>query len=301
MNEEVKPNRTKLLPMAVTTLAIVIAICVLFIFSNRKDVKEQLVVIEKQKIEFTQTLSQRDSLINESLMTLNEIETQLQTIKEKQNLLEEKSEDSLTLTNKQKILKDINYLSTTLDKNKKKIGYLSIKLKESGIELQSLQDKISKLEFTVQENEKQIVELKDVVAKRDEKIAQLDTIVIKQQNAILQKDDRLSVQQADLNRAFYTCGTSKNLQSLGVISKEGGFLGLGKKQNLNFINNLYNEVDITETKTIQVSGKNAKIVTNHPIESYEFIRNDAKEVISLNIKDVDLFWKVSKYAIIVVK
>ena len=57
-----------------------------------------------------------------------------------------------------------------------------------------------------------------------------------------------------LNTAWYTAGTTKELVKKGVISNEGGFIGLGtiKKLSENFNTQNFVEVDITKLKLITI-------------------------------------------------
>jgi hypothetical protein len=103
-----------------------------------------------------------------------------------------------------------------------------------------------------------------------------------------------------MNKAFYTIGTYKELKAKGLLTKEGGFIGLGKTESLtgNFPDNSFVQIDITETKSISVNSKSAKLISDHPAGSYEFIRDKDKKIQSIEIKDPALFWKVSKYAVV---
>ena len=116
----------------------------------------------------------------------------------------------------------------------------------------------------------------------------------------MKKDEKISTQTVELNKAFYICGTFKELKAKGLLTKEGGFIGLGKTESLtgNFPDNSFIRIDITKTKSIFVNSKGAKLISEHPAGSYEFIRNKDKKIESLEIKDPTLFWKVSKYAVV---
>ena len=81
-----------------------------------------------------------------------------------------------------------------------------------------------------------------------------------------------------MNKAYVVSGTYKDLKEKGVLVKEGGVLGLGKKESLqeNFKDdNLFTQVDITKTKTIPVNSKSAKLVTEHPANSYKMVKDES--------------------------
>ena len=60
---------------------------------------------------------------------------------------------------------------------------------------------------------------------------------------------------------------------------------------------MFKTVDITQTNTIPINSKEAKLVTSHPSDSYKLqVEND--KVTNIVITDPDKFWKASKYLVI---
>ena len=90
------------------------------------------------------------------------------------------------------------------------------------------------------------------------------------------------------------------MKAKGLLTKEGGFIGLGKTESLtgNFPENSFVQIDITQTTTISFDAKSVKLITEHPTGSFEFMRDPDKRFKSLEIKDPAQFWKVSKYAVV---
>jgi hypothetical protein len=215
--------------------------------------KKHLAVMENQKRSYTELLTSRDSVINEWMLTFDEIEKDLNTVKEKENIITMKSSDKeFSKDKKQQILKDIEYINTLLDQNKKKISSLTAQLNASGGTIKGLQVKIAELEASMKQRETEIADLKVALTQKDFEIGQLNTRMSDQQVAIAQKDEKITNQTAALNKGFIAYGTYKSLKDKGIISKEGGFLGLGKKKSLleDFSDNAFTEVNISETKKI---------------------------------------------------
>ena len=283
-------------------ILIIAALIVNSMYKNEQN-KHQAIV-ENQKRSYTQVITSRDSVINEWMLTFDEIEKDLSTVKEKENIITMKSSDKeFSKDKKEQILKDIEYINTVLDQNKKKIASLTTQLKNSGATIKGLQIKIAELEATMKERETEIADLKTVLSKKDFEIGQLNARMTEQQTAIVQKDQTISTQTAEINKAYYVIGTYKALRDKGVISKEGGFLGLGKKESLhqNFSDNVFTQIDITQVKSIPVNSKDAKLITSHPSSSYELVRDKDNKVTSIEIKDPSQFWKISKYAVVEIK
>jgi len=266
--------------------------------------KKHLAIMENQKRSFTELLTTRDSVINESMLTFDQIEKDLNTVKEKENIISMQSSDKeFSKDKKQQILKDIEYINTVLDQNKKKLASLTAQLKNSGGTIKGLQVKIAELEASMKQRETEISDLKVALVQKDFEIGQLNTRMTDQQIAIAQKDEKITNQTAEMNKGFLASGTYKALKAKGLISKEGGFLGLGKKELLHkdFSDSSFTQINITETKSIPVNSKNARLITDHPRSSYEMIRDKNNKIASIEIKDPEQFWKISKYAVVEIK
>ncbi len=152
----------------------------------------------------------------------------------------------------------------------------------------------------MKQSEVDISDLKTALAEKNFKIEQLNSTVSDMKVAITQKDQTISAQTAEKNKAFIAEGTFKDLKAKGLVSKEGGFLGLGKNKSLqeNFSDSVFSQIDITVTKTIPINSKSAKLITEHPAGSYEMIHEDKDKIAYIEITDPDQFWKISKYAVV---
>jgi hypothetical protein len=258
-------------------------------------------LMETQKTSLTDKVNARDSVINEWITTFDDIEKNIAMIKEKEKLITVNSSVAEIPNDKRlQVLEDIKTINTLLELNKTKIAFLTAQLKKSGGTIKVLQTKISELEFSVKQNENEIFELKNYLVEKRFEVQQLNTQMAVMQDSIAKKDEKINTQTFELNKAFYICGTYKELKANGLLTKEGGFIGLGKTKSLtgNFPDNSFVQIDLTVTKSISVNSKSAKLISEHPSGSYEFMLDKDKRIISLEIKDPDLFWKVSKYAVV---
>jgi septal ring factor EnvC (AmiA/AmiB activator) len=262
--------------------------------------KKLLTIMEDQKVSLTDKITARDSVINEWISTFSDIEKNLAMIKEKEKIITISSNDvEFSKDQRERILEDIKYINTLLDENKKKIASLNAQLKKSGGTIKALQVKITELEASMKLSETEISDLKTTLADKDFKIEQLNAEMTDMQVNIERKDAEIVNKTAGLNKAYYAYGTFKELKAQGIVTKEGGFIGLGKKISLieNFPDSAFTLINITETTTIPVNAKDAKLITEHPTGSYAFIRKN-NIVESVEIKDPAQFWKISKYAVV---
>jgi len=280
---------------------VLVGLGILFYSRYNRDHNEQLTLMENQKVTFTEQLTARDSMINDWLATFDQIEKNLSAIKQKENILSMKSTGTeFSKDKKNQILEDIKAINTLIDENKKKIANLSAQLKKSGSTITGLQTRIAELETSMTQYESQVTELKTTLASKDVEITELNTNVTALRDTVTVKDQRISSQISKMNEAFLASGTYKDLKDKGLLSKEGGFLGLGRKENLiqDFPDGIFEKIDVTQTKTIPVNSKNVKLITEHPSGSYELVREGENNIAYIEIKNPNEFWRISKYAVV---
>ncbi len=289
------------------TISVIISLIVLLAagitgyYLYKQDHNMQLALYDNQHSTFTQIINKRDSVINDWLVTFDQIEKDLALIKEKENIITLKSSDSeFSKDRKDQILGDIKYLNTLLEANKKKIALLNNQVKNSGTTIKGLETKIASFETRLKEYETNIAELKENLVKKDFEIGQLNTQLADLEVTVTQKDEMIASQTDKMNQAYLTTGTYKELKTKGIISKEGGFLGIGKTGTLSrdVNDNLFAKVDVRETKTIPVDSRDVRLITKHPSDSYTIVYEGNKKVSRIEIKDPDNFWKVSRYAVV---
>ncbi|NMC37449.1 MAG: hypothetical protein GYA41_03910 [Bacteroidales bacterium] len=282
-------------------LILILGIGLLLYSIYKRDHNTHLALMENQKLLFTEQLVERDSMINDWLTTFDEIESNLNAIKQKEKIINMQASDSeFPKGKKEQVLEDIKYINTLIEENKKKIAYLNSQLKKSGNTITGLQARITQLETSMQQYETAITELKATLTKKDFEIEQLNTRMFALQDTLIFKDETINNQTDKLNQAFLATGTFKDLRDKGLISKEGGFLGIGRKESLkeDFPDSLFEMIDVTETKTIPVNSRKAKLITEHPTNSYQLIRENENTIAYIEIKDPSEFWKISKYAVV---
>lgn len=293
-------NKAVLTTAIIGLVVLLIAIFIAYSLYNR-DHKLLVSQMELQKNSYTEKLTTRDSSIGEWVTTFGEIEKNIAIIKEKEHIISTNSSSGeLSNDKKQKILDDIKYINSLLEQNKKHIASLNKQLAKSGGTIKGLENTIAGLDSTVKKSEIDIIELKTTLLSKKFEIEQLNTEKTDLQATVVQKDEKINTQTQEINKAFYACGTFKELKAKGLLTKEGGFIGLGKKKTLltSFPDSSFNQIDVTVMKSIQLDSKSAKLLSEHPANSYQFIRDKDKKFESLEITDPVQFWKISKYAVL---
>jgi tetrahydromethanopterin S-methyltransferase subunit F len=281
-------------------VVLLIAVFIAFSLYNR-DHKQLISQMEIQKNVFTEKLTSRDSSIGEWVTTFGDIEKNIAIIKEKEHIISTNSSNvELSKDKRQQVVEDIKYINTLLEQNKRKIASLNAQLNKSGGTIKALQSTITQLEASVKQSESDIADLKAMLLSKKFEIEQLNAEKTDLQGTIVQKDEKINTQTYEMNKAFFACGTFKQLKAKGLLTKEGGFIGLGKTKTLaaSFPDSSFKQIDITVMKSIPVNSKNAKLISEHPANSYKFIRDKDKKIESIEITDPVQFWKISKYAVV---
>lgn len=289
----------------IIALLLVLVVGTIIVTKNHKKTVQNAAILESQKLELATQLNQRDSIINEWVLAFNEIESDIKKITARENMLTLQSMNpEISKDKKQEIIREIEMIKELIDQNKKKIVSLNAQLRNSGVKIASLQARIDTLGVQIAQRDMEIAGLRTTLVDRDFEIGQLHQQMDTLSTVLASREQTIDQQTEEINKAYVVSGTYKDLKEKGLLVKEGGVLGLGKKESLqeNSLNdNLFTRVDITKTLTIPVNSKSAKLVTEHPANSYELIKDDEDMIAYIEIKDPSSFWKISRYAVVEVK
>jgi len=301
-------NRKRQNAISIVLVAIIVVAALVGISTYTQKTSE-INELQTQNAGINQELQERDSMVNELVGAFDEIEQNLKFIKEKRQVLSVESQKEGNYDKKQAIVEDITLMNDMLEKSSKHIAELERKLKKSGIELGSFKKKIAALNANIEEQNTQIMALQEQIQERDVMLADMSQTIDTMQTVIQAKQDTLTQQQQlinekiyQLNKGFVAYGTYKELEEHNVLTKDGGFLGLGKQVKLksDLDQDYFTELNIQETKSIPLFSNEAKIISEHPDSSYSFVEQDGV-IAYLNIDNPDEFWKISKYAVIEIK
>ncbi len=282
-------------------IAVIISAC--FLVFGCTDYKSQVERLTQEKQALVAEASFKDSTIHEFIEGFNEVESNLQEIQQKQNIISRNTQNTeIKSSSKARINESIAAINTLMEENRKKIAELNKKLKTYRGRVAEFDKMVRNLNEQITAKDQEMAQLNDQLLALNEKVANLNSTV---DTLTLQGNEKTQVietQTAALHKAYYTTGTSKELVGKQVISKEGGFLGLGKSKELkeDFNASAFTSVDITKFEKIEISAKDAELVTNHPSGSYKIERTENKEVKDLLITDPEKFWSSSKYLVVVV-
>ena len=281
-------------------LGIILSVC-LFAFGC-KDYKSQVERLEEEKKAMAYQAAYKDSSIEAFMTTINEIEQNLQAIEAKQNIIKRNTKDGeLKAGNKERINSSIAAINQLMDDNKAMIDKLNQQVRTSKVKIAQFDKMIGNLNEELAYKNTELEEMNQKLLALNTKVETLTVEVDTLRKEGEAKTQLIETQTASLNKAYYTLGTSKELQGKQVITKEGGFLGIGKEEVMkdDFNASAFTPVDITQTATIELDAKDATLVTTHPSDSYKLERQEdqVKEIV---ITDPEKFWSASKYLVVMV-
>ncbi|MEI6435889.1 MAG: hypothetical protein WCP32_13665, partial [Bacteroidota bacterium] len=243
---------------------------------------------------------QKDEAINEFIRSINDIQGTLDTIKQKENIINLTTDrgGELKLSAKDQIKNDIQTIYGMMQKNKETIAALSKKLRNSGMKVEELNKMVDRLNKDLASKAVEIEDLRTKLAKLNTsferanlKIDTLSRTVQDQGSKISNQTQTIAEQDEALNTAYYVIGTNKELKKSGII-KSGEILS-------DFNKELFTKIDIRKITEISILSKKAKILSSHPSNAYKFT-GDKKVIQALQILDYKSFWSNSKYLVIVV-
>jgi hypothetical protein len=238
----------------------------------------------------------QDSSIASFIEGYNEIQDNLDAIKEKEKIVSENSKDAETRKSKEEqIIADIQSIYDLLNKNKQSLEKMKGKLGAANKKNAELEKFITRLTADIEAKDAQINDLKAQLEKLNVEMSTINT-------TLQETTQESAVKTEKLNTAYYAFGTAKELIKNNVLTKEGGFIGLGKSQKVkeDFNKSYFTKVDISTFTEIPLGAKKAKLITTHPAGSFRIDGADGKAE-KLVITNSDEFWSASKYLVIVIE
>ncbi len=250
-------------------------------------------------------LTQRNAELDEMMGTFNDISEGFRLINAAENRvdLNRNAVGEGSLSAKEKIADDIEFIRKQMEENREQIAKLQQMLKESKNNSAQLKRAVNQLTKELEDKMQRIEELQAELAAKNIRIQELDEAVsgltaarqqLESENAA--KSATIAAQDKDLNTAWFVFGTKSELKEQNILKTR--FLGKGevmKEDNINL--NYFTKIDIRTTNQIRLYSKGAKVLTNHPNGTYTLEKDDKGEL-TLKITNAKEFWSVSKYLVI---
>ena len=287
---------------AIGISATVLVLFVVLFLIYRNDYKNQITVLQGDAYKLNANLSTRDSMINSYMGDFNDIESTIDSIKIRENIISTMSNgynEGISGDKKTQIIADIKYMNHLLQKDKKQISKLQSKLSKSGMRLIQFEARLRLMEKRIEERDSSLASLKRILVDKNIEITQLNQDLDMMDGQIQQQADIIQNNLTEFYKAHYVVGSFKELKKKEVITWNGGFLGFGRNVFVASVSpdSSFTTIDIRRAVLIQVDSKSAKLISNHPKGSYKWIEKDNK-ISDVQITDPTNFWKYTHYAVL---
>jgi len=268
-------------------------------------------VLEGQFAQLEKEVIRKESAFEEVMGLITEVEDQIGTIVEKENLVQGQSQEPFNSGKKENIMREIAMIDDLIYRSSENIRTLSDKVKSTDIKLGVFEKRINALQADLTTRQSVIGELKIELVAKDEALAlllvqtdSLSTTINAKVEVIGQKElevTQLTALNDELNKSYLAVGTYEDLQAKGVIDKEGGFLGfIGRSVALqdDADKTQFMELDRRKVSQLKIQAASLSLVSNHPSGSYQILPGEDEATKILEITDPESFWQISKYLVI---
>jgi len=279
-------------------------LCLLAMASCNVKNSDEYKALQAQRDSLMQATSQSTTELAETNSLINEIEENFRQIREAEKYLtiESKAKGEMSNDTKTRVKDNFEMINEILKKNKTDIEKLNQRLKTNSGQMSAFKKTIENLNAELTERATTIGELQESLSKRDAQIASLQTDVksLTENVEVLatqttEQASKIKEQDKELNTAYYMFGTSKELKEAKVVT--GGFLASTKILNEGIEKSKFIRIDIRDTLSIPVYDKKAKVLSDHPKDSYS-LEKDVNSKIVVKITDYKRFWSLTKFLVI---
>ncbi|TVQ14339.1 MAG: hypothetical protein EA361_07930 [Bacteroidetes bacterium] len=259
--------------------------------------------LEQENEELRTRIEQNAENVETYFSDLNEIENNLRLIKERESIITGRTSDGVELGQNQqdRINEDIKLIGDLMEKNRVLIANLNSRLRNADTRIAGFESTIERLNKTIEEKEIEISLLRDQLANMNFQVDMLTAKVDTLEQEAREKSRLLQQQTIELNTAYYAIGSRKELTDNRVISREGGFLGIGRTERMkaDFNHDFFTRIDITRDFEITIIGDRPQIISTHPDGSYQMKTEDGERW--LEITNPEAFWSASRYLVIQIR
>jgi len=255
-------------------------------------------IADASKVELQNAVADRDQLF----LLVNEISQGMDQIKALENILTVNTGvDGETPSQREQIQADITAIQKALQERREKLAELEKRLNNSNLTNNNLRNTIATLRNQIEAQSSEIQTLKNSLTEANERIDSLNTTVdslTTTVSAVTAQKDEAEQQSVDLanelNTCYYAIGSKKELKEREIV--ETGFLRKTKIMEGDFDRNFFITADKRTLTSIALHSGKAKVLTNHPDDSYVIEEHEGQKV--MHITNPASFWSLSNYLVV---
>lgn len=271
---------------------------------NQKKLENQQSQIDSLRLAneaLIQQNTEKEANLTEFFETMAQIRSNLDEIKARQNIISNQTggTEQVTADMRQNINNDLTAIGKLMDDNRRRINSLNRQLRESNVKVGELEKIVASLTLEVEARNVEIAQLRENMNQLNihnqaltEAIEKLDRENREQMGLIADKTEQL-------NTAYFTYGTRRQLLDQEIIVRQGGVLGLGRTTavNSNASKDLFTRIDVTQVETFDIPSDKLQIVSTHPTGSYQInpIDDQSSQIV---VTDRTQFWSNTRYLVV---
>lgn len=261
--------------------------------SNQINYKLKLEELEAENL-------RKDTLLTESIIYFNEIERNLSSIEFNENEIQRlsKNKEYSNPSDKEVLYNKILLINELRIENARKMKSLQKHLDTIDVAQKEFKELILRLQNKIKLKDKKISILETKLKEVDSKYTDLFADFQEQQRVIEEKESINKDFSSKLNAVYYVIGSEKELEENEVIDLKKKIFSSNKitlNEKLN--DHYFTKVEKDNFSELNLNSKKAHLISNHPASSFEILRHGKSA--TLKIKDVNQFWKFTKYLVIV--
>ena len=267
--------------------------------------------LEKLKAEndsLKNIVNESNNQVDQYLAAFNKIQENLNTIKQKEHIIDVNTRDSSEITPdiEESITTDITTIYSLMQQNEQALATLKKQIRASGIKNSQLENTIANYEKMLKQKDEEITQLTQKlqemnvnVEKMQQQMEEMQSNIDTMQQIQQQQNQTINEQDEMLHRVYYVVGTKDELISHKILSKNGLLSKLSIDPN--FDKSYFVTADDRNIEIIPINSKKSQIMTTHPEGSYNFVKDNSGIVVSLKILDKEKFWRTSRFCVILLK
>ncbi len=264
---------------------------------TNEETEQELANLREENKTLSQEVTAKDSTLKLFEESFTTIQRNLGLISEREKEIAINRELTETTESRDEITKDIQAINNLLQSNKSTIDNLKSRVSKYGTQTAGFKKMIDQLSSDIESKEGEITYLKENLTAANFTIEILNEMLDSAEFRNEIQSTVISMQTSELNTGYYAIGTFKELKDSGVLEKDGTVIGLGGTKQLkdDFNKDFFAKVDITKFTSLPLNAKEVKLVTMHPVGTYQLEGEDEK---TLKITKPIEFWSTSKYLVV---
>ena len=279
--------------LSVALVALLLSSCV------ESSKKYQTLLAEKEALAVENQNMENE--FNSAMGLINELENNLQAIREEMGVLVVQQEGK----DRDQVVSELAQIKTVMAENRVRLDSLSDALDKANRNNANLRAHVKKLQAQLVEKEEMIADLMAQIQEKDGQISYLNTQVEGLNNDLNNANTRIedltnekTAQTNEMNTVYYINGTAKELKAKGVI------LSAKKVLQNDVPTQEFTQGDMRDLNTIAYNSKKVVVLSTHPTDSYNLVKGvdaEGKKIVTLEITNPEMFWKVTKYLVVLTK